>query len=859
MAIFKRKSKKEEEKKESSSKTISTSTTYSGPIKEGTSESLYRATGITATAGIGTFTSTPPTSTTTPTPTTPDTGIGGTKKTSSGKKVTTVQPELTGKKVTTVQPELTGKVEVIGDTGVEETKYYQEGKEVGRTFTRDGETFADVSGDKRTFTFGTGGKREVVELGAGGVKVSEYEMITGQQEDIRPPTQGELLATGGGIFLTPSEAVSFGITTSFVEGGTKGAGQRAIEFSESLMGATPGSSGVVFVGSEFISKPEKYTFGTFLGEQPLRDIGKGAAKFGVRVGTTTADILSLAGTQTLESGEDIKMFELPFGKTEAGLKERYPKFGEWIDKPTSGVGTATEIGLGVSTLVYGGYSGMKGFKLAKVEYGTSGAIAETAGLFSPLRPKSGIYTIPLTEETSFKAVSLVSDQGELQLRNIIGKGEGFTISSKQISKISPTGEIISGPSQTRIMQEATQIGGGKIQEGLIYSKAEGFQFSPIRTGKVSQVGIGDENFALSGEMFETYQPGITTSATRPKYSLFFKETKTGVEAFGEGYNTNLFKISRGAGVSKDINEALSQFGFGKRTSIPQQRIEGDIVIREPSGRYRFKPTITGYEINLKQLASMEQPSFKISTTGTGKKTPFSDTFGSQKLITQEIQKPIDKSLGTQLQNIQSSLSSVQKPAVSERVYTPTSAYYGTGQYERTTEFGGFKRPSITGGVINEYSIKPPSQRSFETTRILPGESFSMGRVLSQFQPEKITSIPRQTPFSISTPVESYRYKQVEIPITAQFQTQIPKQIRGFDFRWGYKARVAPPGFVIPPLFFPEGRGRTKTFERGFKWTPTFGAALGREFGISFDKMELGGMTGLFERPFKTGIKLPTII
>ncbi len=219
------------------------------------------------------------------------------------------------------------------------------------------------------------------------------------------------------------------------------------------------------------------------------EVGAGTAKFALDIGTFTGDLISFAGQQKLE--EDFKPFDLQlgrFGKTKAGLRERFDIVRDIDIKPTGAIGRGVEIGLGLGTFIFGGVSGIRGARVLKAAGFTRGeVIAESVGLFSPIRPKSGIFVSTIPKDAKIDFVSVVKKKGRITQRDIKAFGDDFDLVSTQFTTKLPSGESSVGFSFTKIKQPSIKIGGGKVSKGVTITKTEGFLSLPTGTVDISLV------------------------------------------------------------------------------------------------------------------------------------------------------------------------------------------------------------------------------------------------------------------------------------------------------------------------------------------------------------------------------------
>lgn len=568
------------------------------------------------------------------------------------------------------------------------------------------------------------------------------------------------------------------------------------------------------------------------------EVGLGAARGGVGLLTFGTDILVGFGKGKIREGESFKPFDMPFGETEKAIKMRFPSTRDFFEAPVGFGGKATELGVGLGVGSYALFKGYKGFQALKATgFTTREATTELLGFVSPLRPKPGVYTTKLTGEEPFEFVSTLEKRpGGIKIRQIKGAGEDFIIDSKQVFRTLPSGEDVSlGGIRTTITKPGTLIGGGTVREGIIIGETEGFTLDIGKVGSASAVrdlrtGLG--RFRIEKPLDLSAGVSKIGVVQQPKYSLFLRGEIpgeiTGFGRLGGRPSKDIFKIG---GVSKEISPRITEMALGKARP----------VLMKTGIKYRVKPTIKGIEFDItpKDIGIGD---IKITRLMGTTKTPLSKTFTPQMQLKVPKQISTTTSTKAQLKAIQSSLSqaSIQQPRISQ--------FYGMGLYERTE-----------GGLL-------PRQMGVQRMSLLP-EKLTIERERPSLLTIPSLKLPtaqrgRQDQIAIVIPKldQPLRIRQEEKLIPQlKFPRPTPPKIPRFTYDFGFRT----PPFI--PLLFPllgqEGRGKRKIAKRGFVFTPSLGVVLAKELRLNLKGVGEGfrSQTGLYERKFKTGIKLPTII
>jgi len=301
----------------------------------------------------------------------------------------------------------------------------------------------------------------------------------------------------------------------------------------------------------------------------------------------------------------------------------------------------------LGTLFAGGISGIRGARaLKQAGFTRKEIIAESVGLFSPIRPKTGIFVAPIPKEPKVVFVSTVKTRGGVKQRDITGFGKGFDFTSRQITTKLPSGKVSVGVAKTTIIQPSTRISGGTVREGTLITRTEGFLNIPKSTGDVF---LGAEGVPIKIKQEELIG-GISGALTRTKIQAFVEPTPTGLKGIVRGFDPSRFVVGRGAGAGRKVTDSLTGIVAGRRRVIPKTQFLDGAIIREPVGKFRFKPRLRGFEIDLDK--AFVSKGVKIIRTRGGKKTPLSKTFGEQI----QIQEPvIDTKLTAQLSSVETSL------------------------------------------------------------------------------------------------------------------------------------------------------------------------------------------------------------
>lgn len=521
---------------------------------------------------------------------------------------------------------------------------------------------------------------------------------------------------------------------------------------------------------------------------------KGLSSIGIGIGEFGVQLVSSLGVQQLDpTGEKQKKFEFggelgkirtsfPFPTTTTFLEDPVQFVKEKAESPalvTEIVGTAGLITLGGSGL-------LKNIKKG----GVIGGLVETGSLFTPLRIQPKVFVAPITSEVPIRATSLKLDVGDLRVRTIVGKGrqDPFTLTSKQITR--STGGREFGITETEIFQPATILKQGRFIEGIQLSQFRGF------TGARG----GGRVIAKIGDLVKVDLPGIKSgksiSLTQQKFGGFFSKEFSAIEIFPKSPK---FKVGKGGGVSFKLDEGITKFGFGKSKPIFETELFGDIGIRRPSGKVKFKPTTIGKEFDLNKL--LKQPEFFGGRLGGGRKTPLSKTFGKTDLGLQQQLSTIRTSLGV----TKPPRVTTKAPVVSELLGIPRSVG-GSGLTEQQLAKGVGSQvfETSTINLKSDLSIPALNIQTLQSGFQLPKQRQELKSIVSPFQPEKIGLRQPQ--------------RQEFVQLSKTLQKQQTKQIARQKVRSGFDPFAFDPlGFGVgfgpapffPPLFPSLGKAPTR--------------------------------------------------
>ena len=484
----------------------------------------------------------------------------------------------------------------------------------------------------------------------------------------------------------------------------------------------------------------------------ISSVATGIGKVGVGILEFGGTLISSLGVQKFEGGEDLKSSGFFGRQFKIGGKLGLGSFTSQLGMPTtttfrddpktflkqklsdpelvtSGLITAGLISLG-------GISALKNIK----SLGLRGGVGQILGGLSPLRPVSGLYVPKITADTKFDIVSLKTGQGDYTTRYIFGKGKTTpaSIRSIQDTKLLGGGAVETGTIATQITTPATYITrGGRVLTGWQVSGSEGFTFSGGRVGTLT--GLGEKGFSISGIQQDKLLGSLMEGFSQPRYSLFVSGDKTGILGFGKWFpKDNLYKIFRGGGVSGKLNEVVTGFTSGRRTSV------GAVIddVYQPSGRYRFNPTLTGKEFDLNKMfkiGSGDGGTTSFISKGGGKKTPLTKTFGS------------DQILSSQLASIQSSVASVTPPAI---VSKSGGVILGVGSAKtQDVKVETQKSISVQSFIEEQKSILASSEKSISAQSLLTQQR------TRTVQRQEATTMTRFATASILGSLQTYKQIQ----------------------------------------------------------------------------------------------------
>jgi hypothetical protein len=333
----------------------------------------------------------------------------------------------------------------------------------------------------------------------------------------------------------------------------------------------------------------------------------------------------------------------------------------------------------------------------------------------------------------------------------------------------------------------------------------------IEGGKLGGTPLKIENIPkfISDEELVYLGTGKTYTLTKPlgKKTELFRQTALVKEgssiptAFGDIKTYNIWGGSKS--VSKPFARATGKVDLikGRVVVLPGEDLSGGGVVSIGSSGITKTPLSQTFKLESSQLLNIKPKPTIIRTPKIPTKTT---------LISPIKAKPI------------SSITSITGLSAEQRA---ESIYAGTGQYERTSEFGVVS-PIQLPGVSNNVFVKEPSSITpFSPSKILP--SFR----LSPIQQEQFKSVQGKinpiSPLSSSipklklnlmqgtSPSESSRSllylatPQKQIPRLNLLQAQVQTQIQIPSFNLNIKPRRIEPPFIKPrikikPFFLPLG-------------------------------------------------------
>jgi len=573
--------------------------------------------------------------------------------------------------------------------------------------------------------------------------------------------------------------------------------------------------------------------GFYTGEKGRGIVGSkltGIAQTGIGIAEFYPSVLASGFSGTFEEG-DIDRGFIGWKQVELG--------GEFSDIKYQPTSPTIRIGVGgffesfrspqfkartASTAIILSVGGASLLSGAGASGGTFGEkVISTAGQFSLIRPVPGIYTIPTTETTPSRFISVVKETGGIQTREIIGYGKGFMYSSTQSTKLLG-GKVSFGSTETTLVKDAISISSaGKISSGIQITGSQGFIFSPSITGDVV-LRTGGEKSVLEG-----VKGGTSQTFTQTKYSVYLEGKVPGeMTGFLNLYSPGkTFKVFRGAGTAEDLGKGITAVDFGKRTSLyTTESFEGG-WIRQPTGNIRLDVSASGYEIKIYDVFGT---GVKILSPASITKTPLSQTFGQ--VSGQASFTKLFPSQELQLGSIQSTLGSQQ--SITQQ---STSQVLGLTLTQRK----GFTQRTALQELTT--IIPSTSQAEIERTKTL----FS-GRTSS-----KTITIPRQQERVLSAviPKQASMLRQIR---TGRSLFMGSGTGIGGGFGTGMRGFILPPGFFLGPGL------RTRPSLRGgifgsFKksYTPSLTARTFRLYG-KVSKQALTGQVSPFERRYLLSTK-----
>ena len=555
---------------------------------------------------------------------------------------------------------------------------------------------------------------------------------------------------------------------------------------------------------------------------------------------------------------------------------------------TGGISTSFKIGVGAASKIIGGgmvgaYGISTGIKMSlEPDIAAKGEVlgmsARDFGLFTGGFRLGYKTFIPKTEIISLRETKIPAFKEERY--NVIANGKLYRVGKYEINveKQPPRIKYTSTefrelfnmkPLEVKYLPKVTS----KVKTPFRVINEEPFTILEQKPmGKIGKVGMVEgvsKEFKLQTDIYGAsnvekylvkglykYKTGVPAPSSEKELVSFFNKNK--IRFMSDIQTTKSFKMDIG---KKPIEVNLEP--IGKRTSrfvalteiTPIKETEvfslsrSNIVFKDvtyPFARASGRtPQMKGVTLEWNEpiiLSSGKDVTF-IRTSG-GKRTPLSNTFlkkiQEQKYVL--IPKPIIKTASAKIVT-----QELQTPELISQVVSPS-----LNNVQK-----GFSQEDLVRTRFIEKDIP---------TNIFSNEFISVN-LHKNAGKEVNKNISKEINKNMNINIEKNINKEMTKEISKNIQKEMQKQIQKNtlrstfrDFGWGFTTR----GFFKPPIFFiPRGKlnefSGMKTFERGFKWTPSLGAVLGKEFGISFERMEFGEVTGLFERPFKTGIKLPTII
>ncbi len=352
--------------------------------------------------------------------------------------------------------------------------------------------------------------------------------------------------------------------------------------------------------------------------------------------------------------------------------------------------------------------------------------AEAVSTFSPLSLKSGPLIPKTTPSTQLEGFGIVSGKGDKVRRDLFFKGVKDPVEVRVIQEsigIGPTKTISAQQTETTVPVISIFGGGGFVKSGFRTTLSDTLGIGVGTKGKVVKKIIKGPDTDLKIIEQEGLQFGIVDTLTKPSRDLFLFE---GGQGFGTIGSTTGIKL-RGGGVSRKIPDTpITQFIAGPRTGIlgPSEFDPGLATITQRTTRARVKPTVSGFEIDLRKSLVSEDISGLGGAIRKVKKSTVQET------------QLIDPNLGSAIQAARGALAPrpVPKPSIKvTKIATPTLEIIGL----EARRIGDL--PTIVGGrgLAPPSSLNIPRQSSLISIEPSSGPlSFTpprpTGRTVGQF-------------------------------------------------------------------------------------------------------------------------------
>jgi len=576
--------------------------------------------------------------------------------------------------------------------------------------------------------------------------------------------------------------------------------------------------------------------------------GVGVSSAVIGVGEFGATMVANMGMATSDESGKFQKRTVKFGGT-LGEIRNYPatpttysfteKPGQWIKEKATApefLGQATVI---VPMFAQGGYSTFKNIKT----YGWKAGTVETLAGVSPFKIRSGIYSpsvkpelyqdtkvFKFTNKGGITTKVYGKDYGGVKLRGYeqSGKIKGQTVGGGLITTETPYMAIRGGGvyTQTGIKttgQYYTFLGKGSGTSGAIRDPATSFLLPQRYT-------VGGASVVWASKPITAY-----TSATGTKYT---------------GDLSKAYLYTSG-GSAKD-------FGGGKKFFVGGQAEAGykmsgagtDTRILSPSGKYRFKPTVSGFEYDLNVIFGGAKSG--AGSLGTGSGTGGGYTSGGGRTLLKfdgGTATKLKLGGGTGIMAPTPTTTTVSQPTqstfippatVTKPPKTSQISYPGVKTTVKIKAPEVVTKPDTTTITIPEISTRPRSRgRSRTATITIP----KIDQVTTQ-QPTQDTI---QAPVII--PVQKIRQDQISRKATATLN--FPSSFGRPNYPYEYSTPRPIPTVKIP-TFAGGGRflklGNVKAVASPTRYTPSFSALFFKIRG----KAPRGTPTGIRFRPITSG-------